>query len=62
MHSNQNAQDLFETMETGIWPGEWTSSMFITLPKKGDLKQCKIDRTIALLFHASKIILQIIVE
>jgi len=48
--------------ETGEWPEEWTFSTFISLPKKGDLKQCENYRTIALVFHASKILLWIILE
>ena len=48
--------------ETGEWPEEWTSSTFIPLPKKGDLKQCANYRTIALVSHASKIFLWIILE
>jgi len=48
--------------ETGEWPQEWTFSTFIPLPKKGDLKQCENYRTIALGFHASKILLRIILE
>jgi len=38
------------------------SSNFIPLPKKGDLKQCANYRTIALVSHASKILLRIILE
>ena len=34
----------------------------IPLPKKGDLKQCENYRTIALVSHASKILLRIILE
>ena len=41
---------------------EWTFSTFIPLPKKGDLKQCTNYRTIALVSHASKILLRIILE
>ena len=48
--------------ETGEWPEEWTFSMFIPLPKKGDLKQCTNYRTIALVSHASKILLRVILE
>ena len=46
--------------ETGEWPEEWTFSTFIPLPKKCDLKQCENYRTIALVSHASKILLRII--
>ena len=48
--------------ETGEWPEEWTFSTFIPLPKKSDLKQCANYRTIALVSHASKILLRIIFE
>jgi len=48
--------------ETGEWPEEWTFSTFIPIPKKGDLKQCANYRTIALVSHASKILLRIILE
>ena len=44
--------------KTGKWPDDWTDSLFISLPKKGDLKQCSNYRTIALVSHASKIILE----
>jgi hypothetical protein len=48
--------------ETGEWPEEWTYSTFIPLPKKGDMKQCGNYRTIALVSHASKVLLRIILE
>ena len=46
--------------EIGEWTEEWTFSTFIPLPNIGDLKQCVHYRTIALVSHASKILLQII--
>ena len=48
--------------ETGEWPEEWTFSTFIPLLKKGDLKQCENYTTIAVVSHASKILLRIILE
>jgi len=48
--------------ETGKWPEEWTFSTFIPLPRKGDFRQCENYKTVALVSHASKILLQIIVE
>lgn len=48
--------------ENGEWPDEWTQSIFIPLPKKGDKKQCTNYRTIALVSHASKVLLKIILE
>ena len=48
--------------ETGERPEEWTFSTFIPLPKKGDLKQCANYRRTALVSHASKIHLRIILQ
>ena len=48
--------------ETGEWPEKWTFSTFIPLSKKCDLKQCENYRTIALVSHASKILLRVILE
>ena len=45
-----------------IWPEDWKKSVFLTLPKKGDASECKNHRTIALIPHASKILLHIINE
>ena len=47
---------------TGEWPEEWTQSVFIPIPKKGDLSQCSNYRTISLVSHASKILLRVILE
>jgi len=46
---------------TGVWSNDWADSIFITLPKKGDLTQCNY-RTNALVSHASKLQLRIILE
>jgi len=43
--------------ETGEWPEEWTFSTFIPLHKKSDLKLCANYTTIALVSHASNILL-----
>ena len=48
--------------KTRTWPEEWKKSVFLTLPKKGDASECKNHRTIALIPHASKILLHIINE
>src|SRR5215469_15526445 len=48
--------------ETGKWPQDWVSSMFIPLTKEGDLTQCTNYRAIALVSHASKILLRVILE
>jgi len=44
---------------SNLWPQEWRS-LFLPLPKKGDLRPCFNYRTIALIPHASKILLRII--
>jgi hypothetical protein len=46
--------------ESNVWPQEWRRSLFLPLPKKGDLRLCSNYRTIALIPHASKIMLRII--
>jgi len=46
--------------ETGEWPEKWKFSTFIPLPEKGDLKPYENYRTVALVSHASKILLRII--
>ena len=44
------------------WPVEWTHSLVIPLPKKGNLRQCNNYRTISLISHPSKIMLRIILN
>ena len=46
----------------GVWPEDWARTVFIPLYKKGDRGQCANYRTIALVSHASKVILRIILE
>lgn len=48
--------------KTKTWPTDWKNSTFITIPKKGDVSECKNNRTIALISHLSKILLLIINE
>ena len=42
------------------FPEIWTKSIIITLPKKGDLTRCENHRTISLIPHASKVLLEVI--
>ncbi|CAG7733625.1 unnamed protein product, partial [Allacma fusca] len=42
------------------WPEDWYKSVLIPLHKKGDTKNCANYRTIALIPHASKVMLRII--
>ena len=40
------------------WPQDWKSSVFIPIPKKGNAKECSNYSTIALISHASKVMLK----
>ena len=42
------------------WPQDWKRSVFIPIPKKGKAKECLNYRTIALISHASKVVLKIL--
>ena len=46
--------------KTQHWPWDWKSSVFITIPKKGNAKKCSNYRTIALISHASKVMVKIL--
>ena len=48
--------------ETKKWPMEWTQSLFLPLPKKGNFKQCQNYRTISLFSHPSEIMLRVILN
>nr|AYE92701.1 endonuclease-reverse transcriptase [Penaeus japonicus] len=42
------------------WPEDWKRSVYIPIPKKGDILKCENHRTIALISHSSKVMLKII--
>ena len=42
------------------WPQGWRRSVFIPIPKKGNAKECSNYRTIALISHASQVMLKIL--
>ena len=46
--------------KTQQWPQDWERSVFIPIPKKGNAKECSHYHTIALISHASKVMLKII--
>ena len=46
--------------KTQQWPQNWKRSVFIPIPKKGNAKECSNYRTIALISHASKVMLKIL--
>ena len=45
--------------KTQQWPQDWKRRVFIPIPKKGNPKECSNYRTIALISHASKVMLKI---
>uniref|UniRef100_A0A4W2FVR0 RNA-directed DNA polymerase n=1 Tax=Bos indicus x Bos taurus TaxID=30522 RepID=A0A4W2FVR0_BOBOX len=47
-------------LETQQWPQDWKRSVFIPIPKKGNAKECSNYHTIALISHASKVMLKIL--
>ena len=46
--------------KTRQWPQDWKRSVFIPIPKKGNAKECSNYCTIALILHASKLMLKIL--
>ena len=44
--------------KTQQWPQDWKRSVFIPTPQKGNAKECSNYRTIALISHASKVMLK----
>ena len=50
-------QQIWKTQQ---WPQTWKRSVFIPIPKKGNAKECSNYRTIALISHASKVMLDIL--
>ena len=50
-------QQIWETQQR---PQDWKRSVFIPIPKKGNAKECSNYCTIALILHASKVMLKIL--
>ena len=51
------SQQIWKTQQ---WPQDWNRSVFIPIPKKGNPKECSNYCTIALISHASKVMLRIL--
>ena len=49
-------QQIWKTQQ---WSQAWKRSVFIPIPKKGNTKECSNYHTIALILHASKVMLKI---
>ena len=54
---NSICQQIWKTQQ---WPQDWKRSVFVPIPKKGNAKECSNYHTIALISHASKVILKIL--
>ena len=50
-------QQIWKTQQ---WPQDWKRSVFISIPKKGNAKECSSYHTIALISHAGKVMLKIL--
>ena len=46
--------------KTQKWAQDWKRSVFIPIPKKGNAKECSDYHTIALISHATKVMLKIL--
>ena len=55
LHST--CQQMWKTQQ---WPQDWKRSVFTPIPKKGNAKECSKYHTIALISHASKVMLKIL--
>ena len=55
LHSK--CQQIWKTQQ---WPQDWRKSVFIPIPKKGNAKESSNYHTIALISHASKVMLKIL--
>ena len=50
-------QQMWKTQQ---WPQDWTGSVFIPIPKKGNAEECSNYHTIALISHTGKVMLKIL--
>ena len=50
-------QQIWKTQQ---WPQDWKRSVFILIPKKGNAKECSNYLTIAVISHASNVMLKIL--
>ena len=50
-------QQIWKTQQ---WPQDWKRSVFITISKKGNAKECSNYCTTALISHANKVMIKIL--
>ena len=53
------SQQIWKTWQ---WPQEWKRSVFILIPKKGNPEKCSDYHTLALISHASKLMIKLVLE
>ena len=46
--------------KTQQWPQDWKRSVFVPIPKKGNVKECSNDCTVTLISYTSKVMLKIL--
>jgi len=51
------SQQIWKTQQ---WPQDWKRSVFIPIPMKGNAKECSKYSTVALISHASKVVIKIL--
>ena len=51
---------LWMIWKTQQWPEDWKRSVFISIPKKGNVKECSNYHKLAFISHTSKVMLKIL--
>ena len=59
-HTVKVLHSVCQHWKTQQWPQDWKRSVFIPIPKKGNAKECSNYCKIALISHASKVMLKIL--
>ena len=49
-----------QVWKTQQWPQDWKRSILLSVSKKGSTKECANHQTVAVIFHASKVMLKIL--
>ena len=52
--------ELFQILKTQQWPQDWKRSAFISIPKKGNAKECLNYCTTVLIQHTSRVMVKIL--
>ena len=60
VRTRHGTMDWFKIWKTQQWSEDWKRSVFIPTTKKGNAKECSNYHTIALISHASKVMLKIL--